>query len=98
MCGQGSDLLAGYGEGDVEVGEGCEGEGDGVGDGDGAGWDGYGGVAVEGQVYGGVGLNCAGSGVSGGEGYSGAVDDEGVGALFVGEDYAEGGAADGDVD
>jgi len=57
-------------------------------------------VAVEGEGDGGAGLDGAGGvgGGCGGEGGGGFVDDEGADAEFVGEDDAEGGAAERDVD
>ena len=98
--GEGGDVLTGEGEADGEVGEGSEGEGDGVAYGDAAGGDGDAGVSVEGEGDGGVGLNGAGwvGCGAGGEGCGGTIDDQGADAQFVGEDDAEGGAAEGDMD
>lgn len=81
VLGEGSNLLGGDVEGEGEVGECGEIEGDGVADGDGSGRDGDGGMAVEGESYGGGGLDGAVRlcGVGGERGLC-AADDEGIGA------------------
>jgi len=89
------DGLVGEEEADGEIGAGCDFEGDGIADDEGSGRDGDGGFSVEGERKG------AGRGDSrgfGAEGDLGAADGEGVEAELVGEDGANGGTTEGDVD
>ena len=95
MEGELVDRLVGQEEADGEVGCGCNLEGYGIADDEGTGWDDDGGFSVEGE------RNRAGWGDGRGfraEGDLGGADGEGVEAELVGEDHADGGASEGDVD
>ena len=95
MEGELVDGLVGEKEADGEIGRGSDFEGYGVADDEGSGGNGDGWLSVEGEG------SSAGGGDGGGfraESDLCGADGEGVEAEFVGEDDADGRAADGDVD
>jgi hypothetical protein len=90
-----ADGLVGEEEADGEVGGGSDFDGGGVADGEGSGLDDDGGLAAEGECGCGAGGDGAGAGA---ESDLCGADGQGVEAEFIGENDADGGAADGDVD
>lgn len=89
------DGLVGKKEADSQVGEGCGFEGDRIADHQGSGWDNDGGLSAEGEWCSGA---CGYAATGGPQCDLCGGDGERVEAEFVGEDDAEGLAAEGDVD